>query len=92
MLYRLNNNKIMNLKSKNLKEIVIRYIFLFRLWQHVTSAIKQNDQILATEEKTNIEHEQRKQIKERQITGIEWHPHLFRIDPNTKQWIYIHDE
>ncbi len=65
---------------------------MFRLWQYVTSAIRQNNQILATEEKTIIENEQRKQIKERQLTGIKWYPHLFRIDPNTKQWVYIHAE
>ncbi len=65
---------------------------MFRLWQRVTSAIRQNDQILATEEKTIIENEQRKQVKERQTAGIEWHPHLFHIDPHTKQWMYIHAE
>ncbi|CAF5196394.1 unnamed protein product, partial [Rotaria magnacalcarata] len=33
-----------------------------KLWQRVTAAIKQNDQVSATEEKTIIEDEQRKQI------------------------------
>ncbi|CAF2906428.1 unnamed protein product [Rotaria sp. Silwood2] len=61
-----------------------------KLWQRVTTAIKQNDQISATEEKTIIEDEQRKQIKERKATGTEWHPRLFNIDPNTKQWIYTY--
>ncbi len=65
---------------------------LYRLWQRVTSAIRQNDQILATQEKTIIENEQRKQIKEYQVTGIAWEPHLFRIDLKTKQWMYIHAE
>lgn len=66
--------------------------FLFRLWRYVTSAIRENNQTLATEEKTIIENEQRKRIKEHQLTGTEWFPHLFHIDPNTKRWIYIHAE
>jgi hypothetical protein len=71
---------------------MIVIIFLFRLWQRVTAAIKQNDQISATEEKTIIEDEQRRQIKERKATGTEWHPRLFNIDPNTKEWIYTYTE
>lgn len=47
---------------------------------------------MATEEKTIIEDEQRRQIKERKATGIEWHPRLFNIDPNTKEWIYAYAE
>jgi len=66
--------------------------FFHRLWQRVTTAIKQNDQISATEEKTIVEDEQRKQIKERKATGTEWHPRLFNIDPNTKEWIYTYTE
>jgi parvulin-like peptidyl-prolyl isomerase len=83
----------MNLKSKKdvLKETHFNYIF-YRLWQRVTIAIKQNDQISATEEKTIIEDEQRKQIKERKATNTEWHPRLFNIDPNTKEWIYTYTE
>jgi len=65
---------------------------LHRLWQRVTSAIRQNDQSLATEEKRIIENEQRRQIKQRKVTGTEWHPHLFAIDRNTKDWMYIHAE
>ncbi|CAF0752138.1 unnamed protein product [Rotaria sp. Silwood1] len=61
-----------------------------KLWQRVTAAIKQNDQISATEEKTIIEDEQRKQIKERKATGTEWNPRLFNIDSNTKEWIYTY--
>ncbi|CAF0732153.1 unnamed protein product [Rotaria sordida] len=61
-----------------------------KLWQRVTAAIKQNDQVIATEEKTIIEDEQRKQIKERKTTGTEWHPRLFNIDSNTKEWIYTY--
>jgi hypothetical protein len=64
----------------------------YRLWQHVTSAIRLNNQILATEEKAIIENEQRKQIKERKLSGNEWHPTLFSIDPNTKEWMYIYAE
>jgi len=61
-----------------------------KLWQRVAAAIKRNDQISATEEKTIIEDEQRKQIKERKATNTEWHPRLFNIDPNTKEWIYTY--
>ncbi|CAF0995694.1 unnamed protein product [Adineta steineri] len=61
-----------------------------KLWQRVTIAIKQNDQISATEEKTIIEDEQRRQIKERKATSTEWHPRLFNIDSNTKEWIYTY--
>ncbi|CAF1326772.1 unnamed protein product, partial [Adineta ricciae] len=61
-----------------------------KLWQRVTIAIKQNDQVSATEEKTIIEDEQRRQIKERKATGTEWHPRLFNIDPSTKEWIYTY--
>jgi hypothetical protein len=39
-----------------------------------------------------IENEQRKQIKECQMTGIAWQPRLFRMDLKTKQWMYIHAE
>ena len=73
------------------RRIISRYFFC-RLWQRVTVAIKQNDQISATEEKTIIEDEQRRQIKERKNTGTEWHPRLFNIDSNTKEWIYTYAE
>ncbi|CAF3002584.1 unnamed protein product [Rotaria socialis] len=63
-----------------------------KLWQRVTAAIKQNDQVSATEEKTIIEDEQRKQIKERKATSTEWHPRLFNIDPNSKEWIYTYSD
>jgi hypothetical protein len=83
----------MNLKSKKIKVEKYFYILLLlRLWQRVTAAIKQNDQIAATEEKTIIEDEQRKQIKERKATSTEWQPRLFNIDPNTKEWIYTYAE
>ena len=58
----------------------------------MTLAIRQNDQILATEEKTIVENEQRKQIKEYQTMGIAWQPRLFRIDLKTNRWMYIHAE
>ncbi|UJR10071.1 hypothetical protein I4U23_014293 [Adineta vaga] len=50
-----------------------------KLWQRVTLAIRQNDQIFATKEKTIVENEQ-----------LEWYPCLFSIDQNTKEWIYNH--
>jgi hypothetical protein len=58
----------------------------------VTLAIRQNDQILATEEKTIIENQQRQQVKERKLSGKQWHPHLFNINRNTNEWKYIHAE
>ncbi|CAF0843371.1 unnamed protein product [Didymodactylos carnosus] len=61
-----------------------------KLWQRVTFAIRQNDQNLATEEKTLVEEQQRKQLKELKATGNEWKPHMFTLDPVSKEWIYLH--
>jgi hypothetical protein len=58
----------------------------------LTIAIRHNDQSSATEEKTLVENEQRKRVKERKATGIEWHPHLFCLDAITKEWMYMHTE
>lgn len=96
MLFQLNSNLTTNQRSsfekkpRSQTDILMIRLFLNRLWQRVTAAIKQNDQLSATEEKTIIEDEQRKQIRERKATGVEWHPRLFNIDSNSKEWIYTY--
>ncbi|XP_003967441.1 oxysterol-binding protein-related protein 5 [Takifugu rubripes] len=59
-----------------------------RLWQHVTSAIKDRDQLRATQEKFVLEEAQRKEAKERGEKP--WTPHLFHQDPVTSDWTYRH--
>uniref|UniRef100_A0A674PIE8 Oxysterol-binding protein n=1 Tax=Takifugu rubripes TaxID=31033 RepID=A0A674PIE8_TAKRU len=61
-----------------------------RLWQHVTSAIKDRDQLRATQEKFVLEEAQRKEAKERGEKP--WTPHLFHQDPVTSDWTYRHIE
>uniref|UniRef100_A0A7N6A495 Oxysterol-binding protein n=1 Tax=Anabas testudineus TaxID=64144 RepID=A0A7N6A495_ANATE len=59
-----------------------------RLWQHVTKAIMDRDQLRATQEKFVLEEAQRKEAKER--GDKPWFPHLFHQDPVTSEWIYKH--
>ncbi|KAF2138271.1 uncharacterized protein K452DRAFT_234665 [Aplosporella prunicola CBS 121167] len=49
-----------------------------RLWQKVTAAIKQRDQVVATDEKSRIEDRQREEAAKRSDEGVDWHPRLFR--------------
>ena len=49
-----------------------------RLWQKVTTAIKQRDQLTATDEKTKIEDRQREEAARRADEGVDWTPRLFR--------------
>lgn len=49
-----------------------------RLWAKVTEAIKKKDQNVATDEKSRIEDEQRREASERAEQDIEWRPTLFR--------------
>ncbi|KAK7537488.1 putative oxysterol binding protein [Phyllosticta citribraziliensis] len=49
-----------------------------RLWQKVTTAIKQRDQLTATDEKTKIEDRQREEAARRADEGHDWTPRLFR--------------
>lgn len=56
-----------------------------RLWQHVTAAIRRDDQVGATEEKTALEEAQRISAKERKATCTEWIPALFQQDLVTGQ-------
>lgn len=59
-----------------------------RLWQHVSAAIKRDDQIAATEEKTALEEAQRTAAKERKATCTDWVPANFQQDLVTGQWHY----
>ncbi|XP_075894242.1 oxysterol-binding protein-related protein 5 isoform X2 [Nelusetta ayraudi] len=59
-----------------------------RLWQHVTSAIRDRDQMRATQEKFVLEEAQRKEARER--GDKPWTPKLFHPDPVTSEWSYRH--
>lgn len=61
-----------------------------RLWQHVTRAIMERDQVQATQEKFVLEEAQRREAKER--GDKPWIPQLFQPDPITSEWIYRHME
>uniref|UniRef100_A0A8C6UMY6 Oxysterol-binding protein n=1 Tax=Neogobius melanostomus TaxID=47308 RepID=A0A8C6UMY6_9GOBI len=57
-----------------------------KLWQHVTSAILERDQVRATQEKFVLEEAQRKEAKER--GDKPWASQLFQQDPVTSEWTY----
>ncbi|XP_075944931.1 oxysterol-binding protein-related protein 5 [Anarhichas minor] len=59
-----------------------------RLWQHVTSAIMDRDQLRATQEKFVLEEAQRGEAKER--GDKPWLSQLFHQDPVTSEWTYRH--
>lgn len=59
-----------------------------RLWQHVTSAIMDRDQLRATQEKFVLEEAQRTEARER--GDKPWTPRLFHQDPVTSEWTYRH--
>ncbi|XP_007561470.1 oxysterol-binding protein-related protein 5 isoform X1 [Poecilia formosa] len=59
-----------------------------RLWQHVTRAIRDRDQVRATQEKFVLEEAQRTEAKERGQRP--WIPKLFQEDPDTSEWTYKH--
>ncbi|XP_076351561.1 oxysterol-binding protein-related protein 8 isoform X4 [Tachypleus tridentatus] len=59
-----------------------------RLWQRVSEAISQCDQVAATEEKTLLEEAQRQAAKERQIKMEKWSPKYFFQDIITGEWVY----
>ncbi|XP_041267192.1 oxysterol-binding protein-related protein 8 isoform X4 [Onychostruthus taczanowskii] len=59
-----------------------------KLWQQVTKAINNKDQIKATEEKYVLEEAQRKSAKERKLKGEEWTCKLFDQDSVTGEWHY----
>jgi hypothetical protein len=49
-----------------------------RLWFNTAEAVKARDHIVATDEKTKIEDQQRDEAAKRAADGVEWHPRLFR--------------
>uniref|UniRef100_A0A669F1T6 Oxysterol-binding protein n=1 Tax=Oreochromis niloticus TaxID=8128 RepID=A0A669F1T6_ORENI len=57
-----------------------------RLWQHVTSAIMDRDQVRATQEKFVLEEAQRRDSRER--GDKPWLPRLFHQDSVTSEWTY----
>ncbi|XP_013861037.1 oxysterol-binding protein-related protein 5 isoform X2 [Austrofundulus limnaeus] len=59
-----------------------------RLWQHVTRAIMERDQVKATQEKFVLEDAQRQGARERGDKA--WIPQLFQLDPITSEWTYRH--
>lgn len=60
-----------------------------RLWTHVIAAIRRDDQVGATEEKTALEEAQRTATKERKATCTEWMPAFFQQDMVTGQVRFI---
>lgn len=56
-----------------------------RLWQHVSAAIRRDDQVGATEEKTLLEEAQRASTKERKATCTDWLATHFQQDLVTGQ-------
>ncbi|MGH0144165.1 UNVERIFIED_CONTAM: hypothetical protein FKN15_006995 [Acipenser sinensis] len=59
-----------------------------KLWQHVTQAIHNKDQLEATNEKYILEEAQRKATRERKAKCEEWKCRLFEQDPITGEWQY----
>uniref|UniRef100_A0A3B5KUF5 Oxysterol-binding protein n=1 Tax=Xiphophorus couchianus TaxID=32473 RepID=A0A3B5KUF5_9TELE len=85
-------NPIKEIRSRRLKRQVVQLDqqgeFESELWQHVTSAILDRDQVRATQEKFVLEEAQRKEAKERGERL--WIPKLFQQDPVTSEWTYKH--
>uniref|UniRef100_A0A8C1D9N0 Oxysterol-binding protein n=1 Tax=Cyprinus carpio carpio TaxID=630221 RepID=A0A8C1D9N0_CYPCA len=57
-----------------------------RLWQHVTRAISDKDQMRATQEKFVLEEAQRQEARER--AERPWNPRLFTFNTDTNEWHY----
>lgn len=49
-----------------------------KLWHSTCIAIKESNHNAATDEKTKVEDMQREEAAQRQQSGTEWHPKLFR--------------
>uniref|UniRef100_A0A4W6EKP9 Oxysterol-binding protein n=1 Tax=Lates calcarifer TaxID=8187 RepID=A0A4W6EKP9_LATCA len=84
-----------DIRSSRLKRQVVRVeqqgeFESERLWQHVTSAIMDRDQLRATQEKFVLEEAQRREARER--GDKPWIPRLFHQDPVTSEWTYRHLE
>lgn len=65
---------------------------LFRLWLHVSEALKGSDQEKATQEKFLLEEAQRNASKERKLTNTIYEPKVFEKDVVTGEWIYKYAE
>ncbi|XP_042209421.1 oxysterol-binding protein-related protein 8-like isoform X1 [Homarus americanus] len=63
-----------------------------RLWQLVSLAIKNDDQVAATEEKTILEEAQRSAASERKAKCEEWVPIHFAQDPVSGVYVYKHSD
>ena len=50
------------------------------MWQHVSRAIQEEDQLAATEEKTKLEEAQRAGHKERREAGTQWNTKFFELE------------
>ncbi|XP_076654576.1 oxysterol-binding protein-related protein 8 isoform X2 [Halictus rubicundus] len=61
-----------------------------KLWYEVTQSINRDDQVAATEAKTQLEEAQRERAKERKLKGQEWVPKYFVQDIITGNWVYRH--
>lgn len=61
---------------------------LNRLWQRVSDAIAAADIQTATNEKFQLEDEQRKSTRERKIKMLDWTPRLFERNMITGDWVY----
>ncbi|XP_012159307.1 oxysterol-binding protein-related protein 8 isoform X3 [Ceratitis capitata] len=59
-----------------------------RLWEKVSLAIRSDDQVGATEEKTVLEEAQRNAAKDRKASFTDWIPVHFNYDPIVAQWEY----
>uniref|UniRef100_A0A3Q2ZDR8 Oxysterol-binding protein n=1 Tax=Kryptolebias marmoratus TaxID=37003 RepID=A0A3Q2ZDR8_KRYMA len=86
-------NPTLDIRSRRLKRQVVQLdqqgeFESERLWQHVTRAIMERDQVQATQEKFVLEEAQRREAKER--GDKPWIPQLFQQDPITSEWTYRH--
>ena len=60
------------------------------LWRNVAAAIKNKNQVAATEEKTKLEVEQRKGAKQRKENNEVWVPRYFDYNIDKDEWEYKH--
>ncbi|XP_076160110.1 oxysterol-binding protein-related protein 8 isoform X2 [Ptiloglossa arizonensis] len=61
-----------------------------KLWYDVTQAINRDDQVAATDAKTQLEEAQRERARERKLKEQEWIPKYFVQDIITGNWVYRH--
>lgn len=53
-----------------------------RIWQKVSEAIRNNDTVLAVQEKSMIENQKRAEMKKREEAGVNWKPVYFKWVPD----------